>query len=80
MKLNLKSWKENLVQGWQILNGVHPTAYELCKEIPRHFSVTDEDLKDIIGDKTIDDLIDVSWQSNFILSKIFLTLTCQTFN
>jgi len=53
-----ENWKEDLVQGWQILNGVYPTAYKLCKKIPNHFKVTNEALKDIIGEETVDSLIE----------------------
>ena len=53
-------WETDEVMGWQMLNGISPMAFEICKEIPSYFNVTDEDVESLLEGKTLADHMEVS--------------------
>lgn len=42
------SWETDEGQGWQLLNGTLPLAFESCHEIPPYFNVTNNDVKHLL--------------------------------
>ncbi|XP_077996559.1 allene oxide synthase-lipoxygenase protein-like [Glandiceps talaboti] len=50
-------WKEDWYFGRQRLQGLNPYAIKLCTEIPSNLAVTDEMLKPLLEDMTLDDVI-----------------------
>ncbi|KAK3873952.1 hypothetical protein Pcinc_021076 [Petrolisthes cinctipes] len=46
-------WKEDWWFGLQRLQGVNPNVIRLCKEIPENFDVTEETVRDLLGDMTL---------------------------
>jgi len=51
----LKGWDTDECMGWQMLNGISPMAFEICKEVPSYFNVTDEDVESLLEGKTLAD-------------------------
>lgn len=49
----LQGWDTDEGQGWQMLNGIFPLSFSICKEIPSYFNVTDADLTKLLEGKTI---------------------------
>ena len=60
------SWDTDQGMGQQMLTSAASFMFKECKEIPDHFKVTDEDVKDLLGGETIDSQIAVIF---FILIK-----------
>ncbi|XP_070552625.1 polyunsaturated fatty acid 5-lipoxygenase-like [Ptychodera flava] len=51
------TWKEDWHFGSQRLQGCNPCVIELCKEIPKKFAVTNEMVKPIMEDMTLEECI-----------------------
>jgi len=52
----LEGWETDEGQGWQLLNGPLPLAFEACYKLPPYFNVTDEDLSGLLrAGKSLED-------------------------
>jgi len=61
-----KNWKTDEVFGWQVLNGVYPLSFKIMKHIPEYFSITDDDIKHLLGEGK-------SLESEIEAEKLFLS-------
>ena len=56
------SWQDDAMMGRQVLTGVSPLAFELCKELPNYFKVSDEDVVNLLDPgKTLKDEMEVRY-------------------
>ncbi|XP_066942820.1 polyunsaturated fatty acid lipoxygenase ALOX15B-like isoform X2 [Macrobrachium rosenbergii] len=51
-------WREDWWFGAQRIQGVNPVVIELCKSIPGNFDVTEETVKDLIEDLTLEEALE----------------------